>query len=190
MPSRSLQRWQTIASAALDQVEDAHAAVGGVAPGRRYTTMQVNHSCVMLLSSHFQGFCRNLHTEAVEYLIQGVAPPALRLILRADLTRGRKLDHGNPNPGNLGADFGRLGMRLWPSVHALGVRNQQRNDHLEKMSKWRNAIAHQDFGPNLDPPSVQLRHIRRWRSVCEVLAMHFDRVVAAHIQTVTGARPW
>ena len=31
---------------------------------------------------------------------------------------GRKLDHGNPNAGNLGADFGRLGLPFWSAVDA------------------------------------------------------------------------
>lgn len=107
VPSAALNRWNTVGQQALDEIEEAHRAVGGVGRGRRYATLQVNHAYVALLSSQFQGFCRDLHTEAVAFIV-GAAPAVLRPIFRNTLVQGRKLDHGNPNPGNLGSDFGRL----------------------------------------------------------------------------------
>ncbi len=190
MSSRSLQSWATSAAGALDQVEAAHTALGGIARGRRYTTLQVNQSYVVLLSSHFQAFCRDLHSEAVDHLVSSVQAVALRQVFQADLTRGRKLDHGNPNPGHLGNDFGRLGMAFWPDTNAVDTRNATRQANLDKMNKWRNAIAHQDFGPDLDPRTLTLAVVRRWRSSCNALSVHFDRVVSNHILAVTGTRPW
>jgi hypothetical protein len=37
----------------LQEIENAHAAVGGTGRGRRYTTQQINRAFVMLLASQF-----------------------------------------------------------------------------------------------------------------------------------------
>jgi hypothetical protein len=37
-----LIRWNGERSAALDEIEDAHAVVGGTERGRRYATQQIN----------------------------------------------------------------------------------------------------------------------------------------------------
>jgi hypothetical protein len=59
------------------------------------------------------------------------------------------------------------------------------------MSEWRNAIAHQDFDPGkLKPASLTLPAIKRWRSICNGLALSFDRVMARHIASIAGALPW
>jgi hypothetical protein len=43
MPSKSHRRWFTTQAAALDQMENAHASVGGEGRGRRFATDQINH---------------------------------------------------------------------------------------------------------------------------------------------------
>lgn len=189
MPSRSLRRWMEDAGAALDRMEHAHHAVGGSSPGRRYATQQINQSYLVMLSSHFQQFCRDLHTEAVDHLLRGV-DPALLPIVQAALTSERKLDRGNPTPGNLGSDFGRLGMTFWPSVNALHRGNPARGRRLELMGYWRNAIAHQDFVGNARHLSgrteIAVADVRRFRSACGALASSFDRAVLLHIKAVAG----
>jgi len=49
---------------ALDEIEAAHASVGGTGPGRRYATQQINQAYALLIASQFQGFCHDLHTES------------------------------------------------------------------------------------------------------------------------------
>lgn len=190
MPSRSLQRWTKDAGTALDRMEQAHRAVGGSSPGRRYATQQINQSYLVLLSSHFQLFCRDLHSEAVDHLLRGL-DPALLPIVQAALTSDRKLDRGNPTPGNLGSDFGRLGMTFWPSVNALHPHNTARAKRLELMGHWRNAIAHQDFDGNArhlgSRTEITVADVRQFRRVCGALALWFDRAVLAHIKAVAGA---
>src|SRR5438876_9171886 len=112
MPSQSLGRWSGERSDALDEISDAHASVGGLGRGRRYATEQINHAYAVLLSSQFQGYCRDLHSECANYLVQGVAPP-LRTAFRNALVQNRKLDRGNPNPGNIGSDFNPFGLIFW-----------------------------------------------------------------------------
>src|SRR5579875_2768151 len=105
MPSRSLLTWRGPAARALDEIEAAHRAVGGTGPGRRYATQQINQAYAVLLSSWFQRFCRDLRTEAIDHFVGHVAataPVSRRNTVRGRFTDGRKLDVGNPTPGNLG----------------------------------------------------------------------------------------
>src|SRR6266705_299193 len=44
MPSTSYRQWRTMRAAALGEIAEAHAAVGGTARGRRYTTQQINRA--------------------------------------------------------------------------------------------------------------------------------------------------
>ncbi len=74
MPSQSFRRWNSTAQRELDQIEATHVAIGGPAPGRRYTTQHINQAYATLLSAHFQRFCRDLHSEAIDYF--SPRPPA------------------------------------------------------------------------------------------------------------------
>ncbi len=191
LPSASLQRWQSDRAGELDQLVEAHAAVGGTGPGRRWATRQVNYAYAALLSSHFQGFCRDLHTESVDYIVSSVSPAIIRNVLRAEFTFSRKLDKGNPNPGNIGSDFNRLGLSFWPDVNADDSRNADRKSKLENLAAWRNAIAHQDINTvHLTPATLTLRTVRQWRRAMNGLASSFDRVMAHHVGTLTGNSPW
>src|SRR4051794_12152503 len=105
MPSVALQTWQTTRAALLDEIESAHRSVGGAGPGRRTATQQLNLAYAVLLSSHFQGFCRDLHTESADFLAAQITPASLQAVIRTEWQVGRKLDQGNPTPGNIGADF-------------------------------------------------------------------------------------
>lgn len=190
MTSLSLVKWETRRAAELDQMESAHAMVGGTSRGRRYATEQINHAYAMLLSSQFQGFCRDLHSEAVDHIIIDF-PSEMSVhadLLRRSLVLGRKLDRGNPNPGNLGSDFGRLGVGFWDQVKASDARSDDRLKRLESLNTWRNAIAHQDFS-NVQVP-LGLQEVRKWRSACKGLARTFDRVLTLHLATIVGNRPW
>jgi hypothetical protein len=189
--STALTTWRTTAKTSLDEIAAAHAAVGGRSRGRRYATQEINHAYAVLLSSQFQRFCRDLHTEAAAHIVDAVAPAALRPVVRARMLEGRKLDRGNANPGNLGADFGRFGFDFWARVRASDARNERRQAALRNLAAWRNAIAHQDFDPALTPPPpLHLSAVRAWRSACGSLAVEFDHVVAERVTVLVGARPW
>lgn len=190
MPSSALEQWETTRREALDEIKAAHKAVGGTARGRRFATLQVTHAYAMLLSSQFQGFCRDLHTESVDVIVSRIAHASLGNVVSVALTQGRKLDQGNPNPGNLGSDFSRLGLKFWPAVDALDARNPRRRDVLERINTWRNAIAHQDWTkvPG-QSRRLHLKSVQGWRSACSALATSFDRAVGAHLGSLAGAPP-
>ncbi len=192
MPSRALHRWKNEGQRALDELEAAHRSLGGKGPGRRYATEQINQAYTVLLMSQFQRYCRDLHTEAIRSLVNAAPPDPRYNLLEILLTEGRKLDTGNANPGNLGADFGRFGMSFWEMVKAHKKGNIARQGKLSVLNDWRNAIAHQNF----DTPILagrsrsRLAEIRKWRATCNMLAASFDAVVGAHLTPIIGKPPW
>jgi hypothetical protein len=107
--------------------------------------------------------------------------------LQPVVAQNRKLDAGNPNPGNLGSDFARLGLGLWVEMNRNDPRTATRQLKLEKLSRWRNAIAHQDFSraSELDLGggrlTLRLQDVSGWRSACEGLAATLDEVVLTHV---------
>jgi len=198
VPSHSFDTWNTARRQKLDEIAAAHSAVGGTARGRRYATQQINQAYVVLLSSQFQAFCRDLHTEAALHFVAPLPSQAYRDIVYEHFVQARRLDHGNPNPGNLGSDFGRFGFSFWDRMRGNPERQRVVDDQalLEDLNVWRNAIAHQDFTQPAflrrfpGRSSVHLAEVRRWRRACERLATRMDTVLADLVQQLAGTRPW
>ncbi len=193
MPSLALQMWDTDRVAALDGLENAHRALGGSGLGRRIAIQQLNQAYAMMLSSQFQGFCRDLHTECARLLVAPIASPNLRQALYVNAVHGRRLDAGNPNPGNLGTDFNRLGLLFWPTVDVDHPRNPRRKVLLEELNSWRNAIAHQSFAPTMLRGGrivLPLTRVQSWRKACAGLSRSFDRVLGGFLLALTGLPSW
>ena len=190
MPSASLERWTNERQVALDEIESAHQSIGGSGPGRRFATLQINYAYTMLLSAQFQAYCRDLHNECVVFLVQGVRPVVWSHILRSALVRNRKLDHGNPSPANIGSDFGHFGVVFWQDVRQLDLRNEGRQELLEELNEWRNAIAHLDFTKPTVSATLHLHRVRGWRAACNQLAPASDEVMRRYLQTIHGLSPW
>lgn len=191
MPSQSLIRWNGERADALNEIENAHAMVGGTERGRRYATQQINYSYAALLSGHFQGFCRDLYFECVDHVV-ALTPPQLQPFLRTEFAEYRQLGRGNPHPGAVGADFGRLGVNFWTEVYAIDARNSRRRELLQELVNWRNAIAHQDFDA-IAPggtPTLHLARVRLWRRAVGGLARSFDQVMYNYLRTLPGGNPW
>jgi hypothetical protein len=191
MPSVALSWWQTAAQQTLNSMVNVHATVGGHGPGRRYATEQIDNAYVVLLSSQFQKYCRDLHSQASDH-IANQAPASIRNVVLARFTEGRKLDTGNPNPGNLGSDFNRFGFGFWDEIRTADTRNAGRQEKLEELNLWRNAIGYHDFSnPALATrTAVRLNEVNGWRRACNALASQFDGVLCRHLTTMTGAAPW
>jgi len=192
MPSPALTAWSTSSATALSQLEAAHAAVGGTSAGRRTNTLQLNYAYVLLLSAHFQAYCRGLHTDATQLLVDAI-DPGIGAVLDTSLSFRRQLDSGNAQPAALAADFSRFDFKFWTTVEEADARNAARRRKLETLNAWRNAIAHHDIDtrrPDLRPREVTLAACNSWRGALSGLAESFDRVLADHLATLVGARPW
>ena len=193
MPSTAQQEWFANRSVVLDDIENAHRAVRGSGAGARAASQQINQAYAILLCAQFQGFCRDLHTECANHFVTTAPNPDQRLMLLANLLFGRKIDRGNPNPGNIGSDFGRFDVPFWSLVDAHRPQNLIRKQALIQLNEWRNAIAHQDFTPTMlraGRPHLTLIQIQLWRKACDGLVRSFNDVMRIPIQNLTGLIPW
>jgi hypothetical protein len=73
--------WRRRRARELDELLAAHRAVGGTGRGRRYATAQLNRAYALAVAAPFQGFCRDLHTEAIDELVAVARPRRLALQL-------------------------------------------------------------------------------------------------------------
>lgn len=195
MPSLSLDIWRTSQAERLDELESAHKSVGGPARGRRFATQQLNRAYALLLAAQFQGYCSNFHSECASAILGAISDSDIRGIARANVLFWRSLDRGNAGPGNIGNDFGRLGVSLWPDLYALDARNRIRSRKMEELNAWRNAIAHEDFRDRVRFPQgrdtmLHLSQVRDWRSTCNGLAIDMDKLMRRYLNRLLGHSPW
>lgn len=151
MVSNSLIRWQNERASAMDALIDAHRILPGGRPGRRWASEQLNHALFLRLASEFQGFGRDIHDEAVSFILTASvqAPPIARSILESNLKFARRIDRGNANVGTLGADFRRLGIPIIKLVKHESALNERRLLVLGSLNAARNAIAHNELNSKL-----------------------------------------
>ena len=128
MPSLSLQRWFAERAGSLNDIESAHRSVHGSGPGARAASQQINQAYAVLLTAQFQGFCRDLHSESADHFVMPITNPDLRDMLRDNLVFGRKIDRGNPTPGNPGSDFNRFNLAFWSRVECAPVPERRAPD--------------------------------------------------------------
>src|SRR5262245_46449164 len=149
----------------LQQVDLQCATCVAAVPPNAHLIDENLRGYAMLLSAHFQGFCRDLYTEAAQIIVSKVRP-SLRLLIFEQFTAHRNLERGNPTHDHLKEDFKRFGFTLDLPVDPA---NAPRLLHLSALNKWRNIAAHQGTtvpaGIPLDLPSL-----RAWRTSCDGLA--------------------
>src|SRR5438105_15860230 len=134
MPSASLRQWQTDRLPRLLQVDLQCAASLAAAPPNPHLIDENLRGYALLLSAHFQGFCRDLCTEAAQVIASKVRL-SLQMLIQRQFTAHRCLDRGNPNVENLRKDFLRFGFTLDLTADPA---NGPRLQHLAAMNKWRN----------------------------------------------------
>lgn len=183
-------RWNSARAKSLDEIENAHTAVGGTGPGRRYATLQVNHAFAVLLASQFQGYCRDLHTECVDVIVASIQPRSMSQVVSDALTLQRRLDHGNATMQWLNEDFGRFGVDFEAAAKRHSARTPDCIAALNDLLRWRNAIAHQNFAKLRGNAGLHLHSVKRWRRACGTLARTFDAVMRGHYVQLFGNAPW
>ncbi|AMV24006.1 hypothetical protein VT84_06395 [Gemmata sp. SH-PL17] len=193
MPSQALLNWQNTRIPNLIEVENQCVATNAIVPLPNLADENMR-AHVLLLSAHFQGFCRDLHTECVQFLA-AATPATMQFAIQRQGVASRKLDKGNPNFDSLQADFERFGFNL---KAALGIAtdppaNPANKAHvrlIHYMNEWRNYAAHQ----NVSRPTVGLPFtvatVVGWRNSCNALATALDGIMYNQLHTLTGAHPW
>lgn len=197
MSSASLGTWASVRSERISRLRAAHQALGGTGPGRRWVTEELNHALILRLASEFQGFARQLHDEASDFVARSLAPEDLdrQDMLRLPYVKARKLNQGNADPGTLGNDFALFGLELWPDLGAQYPKHAREwNKILASLNTARNGIVHDD-GEKLVKVQAEgwrmtLHTADRWKSTLDGLANGMDRVVGGYFQLVFGTAPW
>src|SRR5207253_774282 len=120
MPSASLLQWQNDRLPRLSDIDAQCAAALSAMPLNARLIEEDLRGYVVLLSAHFQGFCRDLYTEAAQ-LISTRVRPRLKLLVQDQFVAQCALDRGNPNYSNLKKDFERFRFTLDLAADPLNV---------------------------------------------------------------------
>jgi hypothetical protein len=185
MPSASLLRWRNDRMPRLAEVDTQCAACLALAPPRPNLVEENLRGYVLLLSAHFQGFCRDLYTECAQIIASKVRP-RLRLLIQVQFTAHSKLNHGNPNLRNLREDFERFDFTL--DLAAADPANAAHLTDLDQLNKWRNVAAHHGTVPSAVP--LNLPALQGWRNACDRLATSLDGIMYNELRSILMRAPW
>ena len=186
MPSASLLRWQHDRVPRLAAVDAQCAASLTLVPAQSDLVEENLRGYVLLLSAHFQGYCRDLYTECAQQIVQRMRP-TLRLLVQTQFTAHLKLDRGNPNLQNINGDFERFGFS--PDLGSAAPGNPARLQDLASLNRWRNVAAHHSTVP-VGTPALHLPLLQGWRNSCTRLATSLDLIMYNHLRRILRRSPW
>jgi hypothetical protein len=156
----------------------------------------MNFALITRLAAEFQGYCRDLHDEAVDHITANLAlapGSGLVVITRSAFIQSRFLDKGNPNWSNLTQDFKRIGLNIPNALAAYPTQYPEWVATVERLMEARNAIAHANAreirGCRTQQP-LTLPTFRKWRGSLNRLALSADVQVGAHLNSLTGVNAW
>lgn len=185
MPSASINSWRNDRIPRLAEIDAQCASSASAIPPSPHLIDENFRGFILLLSAHFQGFCRDLYTEC-SMIISAEVRVDLRALVQEQFTANRRIDQGNPNIENLKKDFNRFGFKLEMANHDPA--NHARLAHLRALNEWRNIAAHQGAVPPAGLPT--LATIQSWRNSCDGLAASLDDILYNQLQGLLHRRPW
>jgi hypothetical protein len=186
MPSAALTEWQTIRMLRLAQIDGQCSSIVGLVPPNPDLLDESLRGYVMLLSAHFQGFCRTLYSECSQICAAAVSAD-FKATIQAQFTAALQLGKQNPSLKTVQADFERFGFKLkFPAIHASQITD------LDHLNHWRNTAAHQRLSPPPPPIPVALvlASIQRWRASCDGLTTALDAIMRKELLRILGVAPW
>jgi hypothetical protein len=107
MPSTSLLYWQNLRLPNLGHVDGQCVASLALMPPNPALVDENYRGYVLLLSAHFQGFCRDLYAECAQ-IVALKTRVTLQPLIQGQFTSNLRLDHGNPTAESLKEDFERF----------------------------------------------------------------------------------
>jgi hypothetical protein len=185
MPSTALHNWQNVRLPSLAHVDAQCVASLGLAPANPALVDENLRGYVLLLSAHFQGFCRDLYAECAQIVVSKTRP-TLQTLIQGQFTSNLRLDHGNPTVKNLQDDFKRFDFPL--RLDTADPANPARITLLDRMNQWRNSAAHHGNPPAGVP--LDLAALRDWRDACNGLALSLDGIMYTQLRRLLRRQPW
>ncbi len=185
MPSAAHQLWTTDRLVRVRQIAAQCVATTALVPANPTLADENLRGWVMLLSAHFQGFCRDLYTEASQQVV-AVLPTAYQVVVQNQFSAGRKLDRGNPTLDNLEEDFDRLGVSLRTALKADAGGESLKRD-LAALNDWRNKAAHRN---TMTLPALGPGLVAGWVQTCDELAGKLNALVYTELAGLLGQPPW
>lgn len=199
MVSSALKSWRGKRRDDIDQLLSTHRVITGGRRGRQWETEHMNFALITRLAAEFQGYCRDLHTEAVDHIVTmaSIPNPNLNLIFRSAYIDRRMLKVGNPSWANLCKDFNMFGMDLKSAMESQfgQARFGTWRLALDDLVDARNAIAHSNDEEikkcrAKHPHGLSVRSARGWRAKLNSFTAGLDIVVGKHLKGLTGLGPW
>jgi hypothetical protein len=184
MPSVSLTNWRAARLPSLREIEMQCATTLATASANPHLAEENVRGYIVLLSAHFQGFCRDLYTECAQVVTSKVRP-SLHLLVQTQFTTNYALDRGNPNMENLRRDFNRF---LFELDLAADPPNVSRIKDLAELNRWRNIVAHHGVVPKAGLPGMA--SIRGWQNSCDGLATSLDQIMYNQLRSLLRRQPW
>lgn len=189
---QALHEWQFVALPRLARFAAAHRIVRRSRAIAIGPTESLTHAYIVSIAAHFQGYCRDLHTEAVQSYSNGIPGRSMRARVARLLTEGRKLDRGNATAANLNNDFLRVGTPLLDALERRERRNRRRLVRLQQLNVWRNAIVHHQFqlsptdAKTVEGTQPHMVFAQRALRACEGLAVGMAAIVEADLSRVVA----
>jgi hypothetical protein len=185
MPSVSHQVWLTDRMLSLQEIDTQFGTSLALAPPNPRLSEENLRGYIVLLSAHFQGFCRDLYTECAQ-IVAATLPFPLQVVAQTQFTASLALDRGNPNRISIQRDFDRFGTPL--DLDGADPANHARLIDLRNLNEWRNIVAHHNAVPPGGLPSQA--DLQRWRNSCDGLATSLDGIMYHELQSILATAPW
>lgn len=186
MPSIALTHWTNDRMPRLAEVETHCAAVHALSVPNPFLAEETLAGYVMLLSGHFQGFCRDMYSECCQ-IVNVAIPAVLQATFQLQFSAELKLNSNNPTVEAIRKDFERFDLSL---DFQSDPRNAPRLTHLGHLNKWRNIVAHKKATLPVGIPPLSLPAVRDWRRSCDGLASWLDAKMYRELQRILSASPW
>jgi hypothetical protein len=187
MPSAALLKWQTDRLPNLIHVDTQCAASVAAIPANAALVEENYRGYVLLLAAHFQGFCRDLHTECAQIIASKVRA-SLEILFQSQFSARRELDRANASAKSIIEDFSRFGFAMKAQLDGMAGAAVLKKD-LHDLNEWRNAAAHHNTTlPAGRPLSVPL--IQGWRNSCNSLATALDSILYTQLKARLRREPW
>lgn len=185
MPSASLLLWASDRIAGLNEVDTQCAATHALANPNPQLVDENLRGFILLLSAHFQGYCRDLYSECASIIAFRIRA-TMRVLVQRQFDANRLLDHGNPSLDVLKKDFNRFGFTLDMAAHDPA--NHARLAHLKQLNRWRNIAAHHGIVPPEGLPP--LTTVQDWKNSCNGLATSLDDILYNQLRRTLRRSPW